>query len=110
MDNAHYWNVSGNLLPPPSKPLERQIACPTPMTVLTDVKGNVVLNEQNTSGDKKYAYPLIDRVGLAHRHPYESIGNVGHPVPVGVHNPEFVVPQCFTEYKGLYIVGTHARQ
>ena len=96
MNNAHYWNVSGNVLPPrPTSPIKRQIACPTPMTVLTDIKGNVVLNQQNTSGDKKNAYPLIHGVSFAHRHPYESIGNVGHPVPVGVHNPEFVVLQRF---------------
>lgn len=110
MDNAQYWNVSGNLPPRPVSPLKRQIACPTPMTVLTDVKGNVVLNQQNTSSDKKDAYSLMDGVLLPHRHTYEGIGNVGHPVPVGVHNPEFVVLQRFPKYEGLGVVGTDARK
>jgi hypothetical protein len=54
--------------------------------ILTDIHGNVVLNQENADGNKPNTYELRCPVCFAHCHTYQAIGNVGHPVPVGVDN------------------------
>lgn len=101
---AGYWAVSGNIPPVPTGPLVRQI------TILTDIGGNVVLNDKNTSSNEEYAYALMDGVGFAHRHTDQGVGNVRHSIPVSIGNAEFVCPQCLSKYTCLNIVGTKTSQ